>query len=249
MSQNFKLILAIDNLDSDAQQLGVSCEQLQHIMVEVNIAMIEQPVPQLQFTYKIQLPCAALATKFDWPAWSQDQVSFTNYLWERTCLECFLSCHSADAITTNYIEINASPNGQYALYQFDAYRHPSYLPPKPLLAPDKMTLASLNWSAHPTDFQPNDDPIISIAEQSPIQNYHFDRRFSIDMDQLSHYWSANKVQQHPNQLDPDKTAQFILIHPCVILKFDVVSLYFANTHAIPPDFHQRAYWTYLSLSE
>lgn len=248
MSQNFKLTLAIETLATDAQQLGISAEQLQQIIVNVIITIAELPVPQLKFTYTIQLPCAELAAKFDWQTWSQNQVGFTDYLWERTCLECFLSCNALGTVTTEYIEINVSPNGQYALYKFDDYRHPSYLPPKPLLTIDKKTFAHINWSAHPTGLQSNTSHIPQTAPRLDTLHYHYSRSFSIDIEQLSGHTSTNNINSSLNHLNNNTIEAINLVHPCVILKFDHVALYFASAHTSPPDFHQRNHWTRFTLN-
>ena len=62
---------------------------------------------------------------FDFPDFSIRNTEVTDFLWQDTCLECFFSNGKE-----NYIEINASPNGAYAIYQFDGYRTPNQLPPQ-----------------------------------------------------------------------------------------------------------------------
>ena len=55
----------------------------------------------------------------DFDDFSQNNVKATDYLWKKNCLECFIQINNQQ-----YFEINASPNGAYALYHFDDYRTP-----------------------------------------------------------------------------------------------------------------------------
>lgn len=48
-----------------------------------------------------------------------------DFLWEKTCLECFF-----DLGQEEYFELNFSGQGEYNLYHFDSYRTPSTLPPR-----------------------------------------------------------------------------------------------------------------------
>ncbi len=249
MSQRFNLQLATDSLSADAQQLGIPYEQLQQIRIRVNVSIVQQPQPQLWLCYDIQLPSSILAEQLDWPTWKQAQVGFTDYLWERTCLECFIS---GNAIIDNenqnenqnrYIEINASPRGQYALYQFDDYRTPSMLPPLRLLKADGVTPARIHWllsnawGEQATTLSPLAKPInntTNLAAGSFTPRYYYQRRFGLLLDELP-------VNFLHNDISTDTGIE--LIHPCVILRFGNTHLYFAPTHASPPDFHQRRYWS------
>ncbi|MDO4896499.1 MAG: hypothetical protein Q3971_03965 [Moraxella sp.] len=47
-----------------------------------------------------------------------------DFLWQKTCLECFFDVGQSD-----YIEMNFTPQGEYNLYHFDDYRTPNALPP------------------------------------------------------------------------------------------------------------------------
>lgn len=186
MSQTFNLCLTTDTLAADAQNLGVTIEDLQNIQVEVVATLAQtakrtqteqiaqstqQPEWQLQLDYRVTLPLKSLAAQLDWPIWQSAQVGFGDYLWEQTCLECFLAgtlIDSAASIngdslinrdsktdinnadmnkTTAYIEINTNPDGRYALYQFKSYRNPATLPPTPVLQADGQTRAFINWTA------------------------------------------------------------------------------------------------------
>ena len=282
MSQTFNLYLATDTLDADAKQLGVTIEDLQNIQVEVVATLAqtakrtqteqiaqstEQPEWQLQLDYRVTLPLEALAAQLDWPTWQPKQVGFADYLWEQTCLECFLagvainntvSINNANEMgidladgnkTSPYIEINANPDGRYALYQFKSYRNPATLPPTPLLQADGQTRAFINWKAShcPSSngtANPEQNPLSEtikpfIDSLTPniitTKTYLYERSFSLS---LSH--------MH-NKEDVINDTGIDYIHPCVILSFSTTfgttALYFAPKHASPPDFHNLHYWS------
>ena len=235
MSQSFDLYLASETLTDDAQQLGVTVKALQQISVQVSATLVAQPEAYLQLQYHVTLPAESLAAQLAWPKWQADKVGFKDYLWEQTCLECFLAgcfinSHSEDndnSLGTNktkaYIEINASPNGQYALYEFDSYRCPSTLPPKPLLQADRQTRAFINWN--------NISKLQTASQTSAPQLYQYERRFRVHLSQ----WYDNSYNYGYERI-------IDYIHPCVILSFGDTILYFAPKHASPPDFHNRQYW-------
>ena len=291
MSQIFNLRLATETLAVDAQRLGVTPAQLQNIKITVNASIIQHPQQFLHLTYHIQLPSvqstAHLAAQLNWPTWNPLQVSFTDYLWEQTCLECFIVGGAADLEAESYIEINASPSGRYALYRFNGYRNPSSLPPVALLQADKKTRARIDWHQETTATQPIQLPTPFLANHlitnahdlvthSFVPSYRYQRRFSVDIAQLlpilSGHVSHKAVSQRTNGLFSDyiddgldhnslndnklnankKDMNSIFIkklHPCVILRFGDTHLYFAPTHASPPDFHQRAYWSRFDYSQ
>ena len=301
MSQTFHLCLATDTLAADAQTLGVTIEDLQSIQVEVIVTLAQtnqiaqtaqitrstqQPEWYLQLDYHITLPLKSLAAQLDWPTWQPTQVGFADYLWEQTCLECFLAgglitdrlinnsvsindineigIDGVDANKTSaYIEVNASPDGRYALYEFTSYRNPATLPPTPLLQPDGQTRAFINWtashcplsnSAGSNGIANNDtanaeknslsaqiEPAIDslTPNTSTANSYLYQRSFTVPLSQLS---NAKAVIN-------DTGIEYI--HPCVILsfattfgtRFGTTALYFAPTHASPPDFHNLQYWS------
>lgn len=235
MSQSFDLYLATETLADDAQQLGVTVKALQQISVQVSATLVAQPEAYLQLEYRVTLPLKCLAAQLTWPKWQADKVGFKDYLWEQTCLECFLagslisSSSSKDNdkspktnMTMSYIEINASPEGQYALYEFDSYRSPTTLPPRPLMYADGQTRAAINWID-------GNNPKLLTHEP-----YHHQRSFRMPLDSLT---SLNRKSDYSND------ALIKYIHPCVILSFGEITLYFAPKHASPPDFHNRQYWT------
>ena len=290
MSQTFHLCLATDTLAADAQTLGVTIEELQSIEVEVIVTLAQtnqiarstqQPEWYLQLDYHITLPLKSLAAQLDWPTWQPTQVGFADYLWEQTCLECFLAgglinsrlinnsasindvneigIDGTDANKTNaYIEVNASPDGRYALYEFTSYRNPATLPPTPLLQPDGQTRAFINWTAshcpasngianngtanaEQNSLSAQIEPAIdSLTSNTSTANpYLYERSFAVPLSPLSNA----KVFINDTGIE--------YIHPCVILsfattfgtRFGTTALYFAPTHASPPDFHNLQYWS------
>lgn len=253
MSQIFSLRLATETLLIDAQQLGVTPAQLQNINVKVSASIVQQPEPQLRLTYQIQLPDTDMAAQLSWPTWEQAQVSFTDYLWEQTCLECFI----ADSFTgfneaqghvetqspntaAGYIEINASPSGRYAVYQFESYRNPSTLPPIPLRQIDGQALAYINWPVSPStkkDYAASTPYTVACSTSAP--NYHYERSFGIALAQLP----SNLLTNSASNEKCSNSNYIKQLHPCVILKLNDTKLYFAPAHASPPDFHQRRYWS------
>lgn len=253
MTQTFKLCLAAETLAADVEQLGVTPIQLQGIQVTVSITLIQQPISRLSFTYYIQLPNSHLATQFNWAKWQASNVYFTDFLWEQTCLECFISSESdKHSETASYIEINASPNGQYALYQFESYRNPALLPPPPLFQPDKKSRAYVDWHNN-TDGSTNEATPKVVPALSPflaynptagcdfsriifIPRYCYQRSFSIPVAQLLSPLDKSRTQYEQNKY-------IKRIHPCVILQFGQTQLYYAPVHASPPDFHHRDYWS------
>lgn len=227
MSQLFNLCLATETIATDAQQLGLTIEQLQDIRIEVSAKIINQPESHLWLSYQIKLPNTSLAAQLDWPAWEQSQVGFSDYLWEKTCLECFIdnnAINTENAISnvepTGYIEINASPSGRYALYQFNSYRNPSILPPTPLLKSDGRTRAHINWV----------NSAFQKSSHYQLDQFIYERSFGVPLTQLF------------NTSYDTNTITIERLHPCVILWFGNIALYFAPNHASPPDFHQRQYW-------
>ena len=241
MKQTFELCLSTDNIANDAKQLGVSADDLKRISINVSAQVIKQPTLRLQLTYQISVSSQILAHKLHWPVWQSTRVEFSDYLWEETCLECFIAGDSLieretteSQQTASYIEINASPDGRYALYNFKSYRNPATLPPVPLYKDDGRTPVSIDWVNHTK-------PSISAAEvshnASVVMDKHcdYERVFTVPLDQLSN-------QQYAIQNLPIEQ-----IHPCVILRFGETALYFASSHASPADFHNRHHWPTFSL--
>ncbi len=234
MSQTFTLCIATETIASDAQQVGVTVDELNRIRVHVSADIVQTPILHLQLTYHVTLPSKTLAAQFDWPDWQQARVAFADYLWEESCLECFITGgligNEMGQIdhTNAYIEINASPDGRYALYKFENYRYPATLPPTPLHQTHKHVLASLEWVEN------IESPLGS--EPSTTSNlFSYQRRFGVCLTQLS------------NQRYAFNDTVIEYIHPCVILRFGQTTLFFASSHASPPDFHNRDYWQKFDL--
>ena len=236
MNQFFNLVIATETLENDAQQLDVTVEELQRICVKVNAKIVRQPVLQLQLTYQITLPSQMLANQLAWPTWQQARVGFVDYLWEETCLECFFSGDTlSDEDITEiqdaepYIEINANPDGRYALYKFKSYRQPATLPPTPLYEADGHTRASIEWT---DNINAQDIIQNSLFDKSSVVHslYYYERGFNVPLVEL------------PNQKYAIANTIIEQIHPCVILQLGETTLYFASNHASPPDFHNRDYW-------
>lgn len=91
MNQSFNLYVATETIVNDAQQLGVTVDELQRISINVSAQVIRQPSLYLQLTYQLTLPNQLLAKQLNWSMWQQSQVKFDDYLWEETCLECFIA--------------------------------------------------------------------------------------------------------------------------------------------------------------
>lgn len=238
MSQTFNLCIATEKIADNAQQLGVSIDTLRAIQVVVHATIMQQPQLHLQLTYQIILPTQSLVGQLDWPTWKEVNVGFTDYLWEESCLECFITGNSINnhdmadiSSNSNYIEVNASPDGRYALYQFDSYRNPATLPPLPLLLANGPTPAKISW----TDRANTQIPSINANASNKLSKTHTphscERTFGVPLDKLSsqNFAISNMTIEH--------------INPCVILWFGETALYFAPIHASPPDFHDRRYWS------
>lgn len=238
MNQSFTLRIATESLEHDAQQLGVTIDELLGIDIKVIADIIKQPILQLRLTYQITLPNQVLASQLAWPVWQQARVRFTDYLWEETCLECFITgspiSNKESTLrqqTAPYIEVNASPDGRYALYNFKGYRNPATLPPTPLYDTDGLTRAAINWSDNVSQPETSIKSKLSLVNSS----YQYERCLSIPITKLpNHKYSVANITVEQ-------------IHPCVILLFDECSLYFASQHASPPDFHNHDHWSTFEL--
>ncbi len=205
------------------------------IQITVRATLLKES--RLYLNYQVQVPSSYLAEQLDWPLWRQNKVKFTDYLWEQTCLECFIAS-DINSINANaqdklenqdrYIEINASPSGRYAVYKFNSYRNPNSLPPVPLLQSGKSEPVHINW--------PIDSSLSEPALNNRSSEYNYQRSFTFDLKQLALNLTAKSNGTETNH-------GIGLIHPCVILRFNKVALYFAPTHATPADFHQSRYWT------
>ncbi|WP_227669327.1 hypothetical protein [Psychrobacter sp. NG25] len=246
MNQTFDLCIANETIASDAQQLGVTVDDLKRICVQVSAHIVQYPKVCLQLTYHITLPNQMLADKLDLPTWQPEQVGFSDYLWEETCLECFvtgstINSNTVTEYTTSYVEVNANPDGRYALYQFESYRNPATLPPTPLYQDDGHTRASIEWTNKPK--QQSTSANMDLLGQPntlikpELKPNSYERSFNIPLTRLSD--SPLKYAINSTIIEQ--------IHPCVILWLDKTPLYYATSHVSPPDFHNRQYWSRFEL--
>lgn len=225
-----------DNVDLDNSRSVVDAEDRRHAQqfnAHRRARASVDAAPRLYLSYFIQhsgsektTDSSNLAAAVGWLDWQLQQVSFCDYLWEQTCLECFIG-----GPTTEYVEINASPAGAFALYHFSDYRQPDTMPPPPLY---DQSQASVHLK--PGAYQQR----ASIDWQSDMLQHLVDDALAYPLAAaLSRHYSL-QLAQLPSVLLP-----FSQLHPCVILMLDDIPLYFAPKHAHPPDFHNRAYWTTL----
>ncbi len=219
MTQNLNLTLATDSINTDAKNIGVSVDCLEQIEVCVSVDIIQKPEPSLLLHFRIRLFDDTLADQLDWPDWQPQNVSSQDYLWERTCLECFIKGTPLNQDQTNrYIEINVSPSGHYAFYKFESYRNPATLPPIPLLKRDTTSgHADIIW--HETNMM------------NAINNTGtYQRKFAIPLAQL------------PQDIFDYQSLTIERFNLSVILYFASTPLYFAPGYLTPPDFHDQRYW-------
>ena len=217
----FSLQLAAHELDTIAETLQTTYAALDAIRIIVTVTFSNVPAKSLSFDYRITINDETLAAHLDWPDWHPEHVHFTDYLWQETCLECFI----APKNSTAYIEVNASPDGRYALYQFGDYRTPNHLPPTALYNTQDNKAASIYWPSSYISSSTDTETTIQPDSQE------YNRRFNIPLSEL-------------RAIDPDFYPAYL--HPCVILKLAGMHLYFAPVHPSPPDFHNKDYWTALS---
>lgn len=187
----------------------------------------------LQLRYRICVDFEGLRSFgiLNWQTWQADDVKFCDFLWQDTCLECFLGRRGF----VPYLEINARPRGAYALYRFESYRSPKVLPPKALYLDLKSDqIASIAWTGDQVDNKPLKDWTRQeawanqLAKKDKTAWRVLARQFDFAWDQL-----------------PDDLAflySFDEINPCVILFFGDLPIYFAKNHAPVADFHDRAFW-------
>ena len=84
-------------------------------------AKVKIKVLKNRWIFKIKAPQKWLAIP------SQKTRERADFLWQSTCLECFIF----DSDSENYVEYNFSPNGAWALYSFDSYRKNAENPQSP----------------------------------------------------------------------------------------------------------------------
>ncbi|MDO4426914.1 MAG: hypothetical protein Q4B88_02180 [Moraxella sp.] len=139
---------------------------------------------------------------YDWAVFNPHNCQHADFLWEKDCLECFIGIDEHA-----YFEVNASPNGAFALYHFESYRNPAHLPPKATKALD------FQWK--------------NIGLNQPEDGW-FVSEFCFQIGLPSGFI--------PTTLNPT-----VILHP------DGEPIFYAHTHANPPDFHDKAFWVDFSI--
>ena len=216
-------------------------------------AELTDSTPRLWLSYFIHLPKELadqerLNTFIESSGWlprCAQEVMFSDYLWEGTCLECFIG-----GFATEYVEVNASPTGQYALYHFQDYRQPNIMPPPPLyLSQDKPTTASRQRAY--VRWQDSNDSNSAFTKYglSPVKEDFYPSAYIINPAAI---WSSKFCPASPTLLQrhltidlkqlPKSLLPLSHLHPCVILNIDGIAFYYAPQHAPTPDFHNRRYW-------
>jgi hypothetical protein len=71
------------------------------------------PGPSLQLRYRLRGDLTEVAIAAHAPSRRADR------LWEHTCFEAFIAPEGRE----HYVEINVAPSTQWAIYEFDGYRH------------------------------------------------------------------------------------------------------------------------------
>lgn len=143
--QSFSLTIA----DESFAHISTNFQNLCKI---INIdTRAELKAQQLILDFQVHIP-TELQSVISWQDFDTAMVKHSNYLWQATCLECFIGKKDADT----YVEINASPNGAFSVYHFDKYRMPDSMPPRPLkLTDNSHTItnpAKIEWvNLHQTD--------------------------------------------------------------------------------------------------
>lgn len=183
-------------------------------------------------------PSDCIKPWFTWlPLASQlEQVKPADFLWQSTCLECFLAGTTSDkpmSESQQYIEINIATNGQHAIYHFDDYRSPASMPPRKLttlpIIQDYLQSNSDSLQQQPLLTVSSATNLPEITSTNPCTNQVvFTRQISMSLSPLTKLWT-----------------NLSLICPTVILKHQNSEqlLYFAPHHTSPPDFHQQALWS------
>lgn len=135
MSRDRLFVLQDDQQGQDTPKAHVFISQDTHAGKNIiNISFMIEKVDGLAFN------------NFD-----PQNIAKADNLWQETCLECFIGLSDG-----SYLEINATPDGRYAIYHFEDYRTPDVPTPT-----DKV---SLHWRA-----DDNDNTVV------------YERHFSLDV--------------------------------------------------------------------
>lgn len=96
---------------------------------------------QLVTEFFVSIP-TSLIPQIKWHTFDNQKITRQDFLWEDTCLELFMG----DIQTSEYVEINVSPQGQFAFYHFDDYRQPNQMPPRKLaIEHHPNSYANITW--------------------------------------------------------------------------------------------------------
>lgn len=246
IKQAFKLQLSKSNLGEISNDLVATLEQIQvDAIIELAPRCIQPTHLPIQKTkpaiitlsYRIQLPdsmCSLIQPSklqleqdklpIFWSNRSKENIYFADKLWLNSCLECFLGSNTTEA----YVEINASPDGRYAVYEFDAYRTPNNMPPR------RLQITHSNVDTNITNEQDESTAKIQWFDTPSDTSDTLQRQYGFNLAQLP------TVLQHINQ-----------IHPCVILYLSLSQgshpLYFATSHPAIADFHDKQHWSNLTV--
>jgi hypothetical protein len=93
-----------------------------------------------------------------WP--QKRKITRKDYLWEKTCLEAFISTPNQ----TEYFELNLSPTRAWNLYHFTNYRTPDQIPP---VAVEQSALVKFDVQKHTIDVE-IDLNLLNLADQDII---------------------------------------------------------------------------------
>lgn len=141
MSRERSFILQEHQNTANSPKVHAFISQDMHQKNVINVSFMIEKVDGLQFN-----------------DFHHDKIAKADNLWQETCLECFISLDDE-----RYLEINATPDGRYAIYEFDDYRTPN--PPSPS---DKVTLS---WRA-----DDNDNTLV------------YERHFSLDVSAMADFF-------------------------------------------------------------
>ncbi|MFW2177655.1 MULTISPECIES: hypothetical protein [unclassified Moraxella] len=165
-----------------------------------------------------------------------------DYLWEKTCFECFISGDSPieDRANSPYLEINLAPQGAFNLYYFDSYRTPSQMPPRRLPVEALDYGKDINFFNQPMDsslgfWQSASremlDEVQWLAQAYPLASLHHRTAMVLRLEALTTILPIPKGE--------------LLVNPCWVYQSQAdkpVLSYWASHHVSPPDFHDKSVW-------
>ncbi len=142
MQQNFVLKIATESL------LDLKSNTLIDLIKKIKITASLKIVGHLlEVSFNILIPLK-LQNDVIWHSLDGNCMQQKDFLWENTCLECFIGSSKH----AEYVEINASPKGYFAIYHFDSYRNPKRMPPRALTI-NSTKNANIEWQKQNTPYQ------------------------------------------------------------------------------------------------